>query len=218
MEAASKPRRADAERNHAALLEAAIAGFAERGLDVSVAEIAKRAGVGQGTAFRHFPTKERLVLAVIRRRIDEVLADAAAWEARADGAEALFGFMAGLAEVQAKDRALFESAGTVLLGDPDIREAHAELVAVVARLLKRAQRAGEVRDDVGPMDVLLLVKAVSAAAEALQEIEPRPWRRYLDLVRDALSPEGAQRLSGRPPSRTQFERAVEAKLAAGECG
>jgi AcrR family transcriptional regulator len=218
MEAAAtpKPLRADAERNRSALLEAAIAIFAERGLDVSVAEIAKRAGVGHGTAFRHFPTKERLVVAVIRRRIDEVLADAAAWEARGDGAEALLGFMAGLAEAQAKDRGLFESAGTAVLGDREIREAHAELVSVVARLLKRAQKAGEVRDDVGPMDVLLLVKAVSAAAETMQAIEPRPWRRYLDLVRDGLSPEGARRLSGRPPSRTQFERAMEAKLAARE--
>jgi AcrR family transcriptional regulator len=217
MEAVTKPLRADAERNRSALLEAAIAIFGERGLDVSVAEIAKRAGVGQGTAFRHFPTKERLVLAVVRRRIDEVLADAAAWETRADGAEALFGFMAGLAERQSVDRAVFESAASVILGEPEIREAHHELVTIVGRLLKRAQKAGDVRDDVGAMDVLLLVKAVSVAAEPLQSLEARPWRRYLDLVRDALSPQGASRLAGRPPSRAQFERAMEA-LAQGESG
>jgi AcrR family transcriptional regulator len=218
MEAATKHRRADAERNHSALLEAAIAIFAERGLDVSVAEIAKRAGVGQGTAFRHFPTKDRLILAVVRRRIGEVLADAVEWETRADGAEALFGFMAGLAEMQSRDRALFEAAGSAVLGEPEIREAHHELVAIVGRLLKRAQKAGEVRDDVGPMDVLLLVKAVSAAAEILQAIEPRPWRRYLDLVRDGLSPQGASRLTGRPPSRAQFERAMEAVAQGKTCG
>jgi AcrR family transcriptional regulator len=216
MEAATKPRRADAERNRTALLAAAIELFAERGLDVSVAEIAKRAGVGQGTAFRHFPTKEKLVLAVVRLRIDEVIAAAAEWEERADGAEALFGFMARMAEVQSSDRALFESAGTAVLADPEVREAHAQLVTVVGRLLKRAQKAGEVRDDVGPLDVLLLIKAVGAAAESLQELEARPWRRYLGLVRDALSTEGAQRLPGRPPTRAQFERLVEAKLAAGE--
>src|SRR5580692_2098682 len=78
IDGASQPRRqrADAERNRRALIDAAVEVFGERGLDATVAEVAARAGVGQGTAFRHFPTKEHLIAATVRDMLDRITATA----------------------------------------------------------------------------------------------------------------------------------------------
>src|SRR4051812_33152906 len=199
-----KPLRADAERNRRRLLDAAAACFAERGLDVSVAEIARRAGVGHGTAFRRFPTKEHLVCAVVLDRIDALTALAGTLE----GEDALFAFMRGAIEMLIADRALGESIGTSVLADPGIQEAHRELLDAIEDLVRRGQEAGEVRDDVSAVDVMALTKGVTAASAALLTVKPRIWRRYLDLVHDALRPGAAHELTGRAPTRADLDRGL----------
>ena len=202
--ATAKPLRADAERNRRLLLDAAAECFAERGTDVSVAEIARRAGVGHGTAFRRFPTKEHLVCAVVLDRVEAMTALATDLE----GDEAVFDFMRRAIELQMDDRALGEAFGSAVLADPAIQAAHRELLDAIERLVRRAQEAGQVRDDISAVDVIVLTKGVVAAAEPLHAVKPRIWRRYLDLVRDALRPGAAHPLTGRAPTRAELDRGL----------
>jgi AcrR family transcriptional regulator len=162
--------RADAQRNLDRLLEAAGQCFAERGVDCSVDEIARRAGVGHGTVFRRFPTKEALLLAVVVRRIG-ALAAVAEEAADAPDVEAAFvGFLRSAGESYARDRALVEGLDRCL-DRPEL----AALIAAVDRLVSRAHEAGVVRPELGGEDVLRLVPTASL---------------YPDVVLDGLRPRG----------------------------
>jgi AcrR family transcriptional regulator len=201
--------RSDAERNRRRVLDAAQALFHERGLDVGVAEIAQRAGVGRGTLFRNFPTKQDLIAAIVIDRMHEATAYAGTLLDAPDPAEALFGFLEEIVGPQQLDsRALFDAIGDTFLANQGIRAAHAEIVDAIEQLLTRAKEAGAVRSDVGAMDVLMLVKGVCEAASAFASSEPDMVTRQLDLVRAAVSASAADRpLRGRPPTLADIERA-----------
>jgi AcrR family transcriptional regulator len=201
--------RSDAERNRRRVLDAAQALFHERGLDVGVAEIAQRAGVGRGTLFRNFPTKQDLIAAIVIDRMHEATAYAHTLLDAPDPAEALFGFLEEIVGPQQLDsRALFDAIGDTFLANRGIRAAHAEIVDAIEQLLTRAKEAGAVRGDVGAMDVLMLVKGVCEAASAFASSEPGMVTRQLDLVRAAVSASAADRpLRGRPPTLADIERA-----------
>jgi AcrR family transcriptional regulator len=200
--------RADAERNRRRVVDAAEALFSERGLDVGVAEIAERAGVGRGTLFRNFPSKDDLIAAIVVERMGEAVDRGRTLLGAPDPGEALFEFLAEIAGRQQLDRALFEAVADAWLANDEIRAAHAGVVGVVGELLGRAQEAGAVREDIGAMDVLMLLKGVCAAATAFASSEPGLVTRQLDLVRAAISASAANRpLRGRPPSLADIERA-----------
>ena len=195
----AKPLRADAERNRRLLLDAAAAAFAEQGLDVGVGEIARRAGVGRGTVFRRFPTKEHLIAAIVVDRMHQMIARANELMSHPDPTEALFGLLAVMVQQAQSDRALFESVSENFLSNEDIRRGHNELVEAMGALLRRAQDAGEVRDDVGALDLLMMFKGVCEAARPYNS--PDVAARQLSLVRAALRPvPESERLQGRPPS------------------
>jgi AcrR family transcriptional regulator len=160
--------RADAQRNLDRLLEAAGACFADGGLDVSVDEIARRAGVGHGTVFRRFPTKDALVLAVFTQRLRDLTTAAAAAADEPDGGLAFDGFFRLAAETYAVNRALIEGLERCV-GTPDAEA----LRAAVARLVERAQAEGALRPDVSAHDVLGLVPIAA---------------RYPEIVLDGLRP------------------------------
>jgi AcrR family transcriptional regulator len=215
LDSQARPLRADAERNRRRLLDAAATVFAEHGLDASVSEIARRAGVGQGTVFRRFPSKERLIAAIIVDRLSELTAVGEAQleaDKPADGLQALL--RAG-AELQANDRGFFEGIAGVGLEDEEVRAQHHALIEITRRLVTRAQDAGEIRDDVSAEDVLLLQGAICQGAAPLLEVDPELWRRYFDLVFDALRRDGAHPLSHPAPTPEQFEAAFDAKVRAG---
>lgn len=200
--------RADAERNRRRLLDAAQALFRERGLDVGVAEIAQRAGVGRGTLFRNFPTKQDLVAAIVIERMREATGSARSLLDAPDAGEALFGFLEEMVGRQQLDRCMFDAVADAFLANDEIRAAHAEIVAGMEDLLARAKQAGAVRADVGAMDVLLLLKGVFEAASAFAVSEPGMVARQLDLIRAAISARAADRpLRGRPPTLDDIERA-----------
>jgi AcrR family transcriptional regulator len=200
--------RADAERNRRRLLDAAQELFRERGLDVGVAEIAQRAGVGRGTLFRNFPTKQDLIAAIVIERMNEATEYGRKLLDAPNAAEALFGFLEEIAGRQQVDRSLFEAVADTFLANQEIRAAHAEIVGGLDDLLDRAKDAGAVRSDVGAMDVLMLLKGVCETASALPTIEPGIVGRQLDLVRAAISTSAAdQPLRGRPPTLADVERA-----------
>jgi AcrR family transcriptional regulator len=199
--------RADAERNRRRLLDAAEALFSERGLDVGVAEIAERAGVGRGTLFRNFPSKEDLIAAIVVERMAEGVDRGRMLLDAPDPGEALFEFLAEIAGRQQLDRALFEAVADTWLANDEIRAAHAEVVGVVGDLLGRAQDVGTVRGDISAMDVLMLFKGVCETASAFAHIDSEIVPRHLDLLRAALRADPApQALRGRAPTLEDVER------------
>jgi AcrR family transcriptional regulator len=208
MASTDRTLRSDAERNRRRVIDAAQALFRERGLEVGVAEIAQRAGVGRGTLFRNFPTKQDLVAAIVIDRMNEAAEDLRGLVDAPDAGEALWGFLEEMVGRQQLDRCLFDAVEDTFLANDEIRAAHAEIVGGIEELLTRAKDAGAVRADVGAMDVLLLLKGVFEAASAFASSEPGMVARQLDLVRAAISAGAADRpLRGRPPTLADIERA-----------
>ena len=169
--------RADAQRNLALVLEAAAAAFAEHGPDVSVDEIARRAGVGHATVFRRFPTKDALLFAVLRARLEEVTELARAALEAPDPDVAFTEFIWALMAIHARDRGLHQCFDRCLKE----REAQ-EVEELMQRIVRRAQEAGAVRSDVSPADVPNLIGAAIRSAPAEQ------WRLYVEIVLAGLRP------------------------------
>jgi AcrR family transcriptional regulator len=167
--------RADAQRNLNRVLEAAAEAFSESGPDVSVDEIARRAGVGHATVFRRFPTKDALIRAVVEQRVDEVVSLARAALAAADAGAAFTEFVWAAMELHARDRGLFECMDRCTKD-----EKTEEIAALSGQIVKRAQKARAIRRDLGPADISSLLKAVLVAAPEDQ------WRRHVEVVLDGL--------------------------------
>ncbi len=183
--AAPRRQRADAERNRRALIGAAIEVFGERGLDATVAEIAQRAGVGQGTAFRHFPTKEHLIAAIVRDMVDRITVTATALLEEPDPVNALRELLhAGSALMVSNHGFKDATANSPVLEDPLVHEGHERLLEVIGRLLSRAQATGEIRADLTAEDVPLLLCAISATEIPghAGDGDPALWERYFEIV------------------------------------
>jgi AcrR family transcriptional regulator len=200
-----RPLRVDAERNLRRLLDAAAQAFAEEGLGVSVAEIARRAEVGKGTVFRRFPTKEHLVAAIVCDRLQEIARTGTKLLAMDDAGAALLHFMRAGAEVQAKDRGFLEAAAGAELEFEEVLEAKQKLLRVTSGLLERAQMQGIVRGDVTAEDIVLMECACCQASAPFHAAVPELWRRYIDLVFDGLRAEAAHPLS--EPALTEAQLA-----------
>src|SRR3954454_25153551 len=187
--------RADAARNRELIIAAAAAVFAERGLEAATAEIAHRAGVGEATLFRRFPTKDDLIDAIIATRMEDMpaLVDAAADEA--DPAAALERLMQDLVKQFSRDRGFFEAAGERCMNDPKFAAVRGHGMEAVGRLLKRAQEAGAVRSDLSPSDISFLAGSAMYAMEVSKPgLRDDLWKRYLRVILDGMRPEGASRL------------------------
>ena len=138
------PLRADAQRNLGRVLDAAAEAFAEHGADVSVDEIARRAGVGHATVFRRFPTKDALIEAVVLKSVSELVAAAEAALEEPDAGEAFRHFVWRAAELQSRDRALFEGLGRCV-ATPEVGELQVAVAKVVARAGGRRGATGRGR-------------------------------------------------------------------------
>lgn len=199
--------RADAERNRRRLLDAAAELFGERGLDVGVAEIAQRAGVGRGTLFRNFPTKEDLIAAIVVDQMNEATERGRELLDAPDPGAALFDYLDEMAGRQQRARPLFESVTDEFLANDDIRAGHHAIVDVLDALLTRAQDAGAVRHDVKALDLLMLLKGVCETSAQFQDLDPQVLERHLDLLRAALAPPATpQKLRGRSATLSDIER------------
>ncbi len=207
--------RADAERNRVRLLDAATQMFCERGLDVGVGEIAQQAGVGRGTLFRNFPSKEHLIAAIVVERMRESISRGQAALEAADAGQALFDLIEQSVGRSQTDRALFDAIAETWLANDEIRQIHGELIDVLDALVRKAQDAGAVRTDISAVDVLMMVKGVCEVVGSFQHVKPEVIWRQLDLVRSAISAPGAERpLRGAPPSLEDLEQAKTPKPAA----
>jgi AcrR family transcriptional regulator len=179
----ARPLRADAARNRARVLEVAYETFAAEGLGVPIDEIARRAGVGAGTVYRHFPTKEDLFRAVISDRINGIVEDGRVVLASGDPGEALFTFLRAVVLWSATDRGLAEALAGVGINIedavPDLEEA---FLGLLGELLRAAQGAGTVRRDVDVRDV----KTILVGAQAMQSYKPDAAARLVEVVLDGL--------------------------------
>jgi AcrR family transcriptional regulator len=202
--------RADAERNRRRLIAAASEMFSERGLDVGVAEIAERAGVGRGTLFRNFPTKQDLIAAIVVERMRESVARGQAALEAPDPGEALFELIENSAVRSQSDRALFDALTEEWLARPEIHAVHAEMLETLDALLTRAQAAGSVRADIGAVDVVMLIKGVCEVQRSFSHVSPAMAERQLDLVRSAIATEPSRiALRGERPTLADLEHHPE---------
>jgi AcrR family transcriptional regulator len=190
MAAPGRPLRADAARNRALILDAARAAFADGGLDVGVEEIARRAGVGKGTLYRRFPTKEALVQAIVQDRLDELEAIAARCEAFSDAGEGFAQFLSEAARMQASDQGFLDVVAQ-RMGSVLTAEQQRWLLGILAGPLLRAQASGQVRGDLVVEDVPLLLRMLGATARS-GPAGPAgaDWERYLGLLLDGLRASG----------------------------
>lgn len=184
-----RPLRRDAERNRQRILETAGALFAERGLGVSLDEIARHAGVGVGTVYRRFPDKEQLIDALFEDRLTEILATATASLEISDPWEGLAHFIERSMELQVADRALKELLLSTTTAHARIEQGRSQIQPVVEAILDRARAAGAVREDLDISDVLLLQHAIGEAADYTHEVAPEAWRRILCIALDGLRPD-----------------------------
>jgi AcrR family transcriptional regulator len=148
-----RPLRADAWRNREKILRAAREAFAESGYSVQLDEIAARAGVGPGTVYRHFPSKDALFQAVVAARIEDLIDDARAGARAPDPGSAFFGFLARIGEEAAAKRDLPDAIAIA----GSLQDA---LNAALDVLLRRAQESGAVRADIGTADLIVLLKGM----------------------------------------------------------
>lgn len=148
-----RPLRADAQRNREKVLRAATEAFAASGYGVPLDEIAALAGVGPGTVYRHFPTKEALFEAVVTARVESLVGDARARADATDPGQAFFAFLARIGREAAAKRDLPDA---ITITGP-LQE---NLFAAIDVLLHRAQQAGAVRTDISTADLIVLVKGL----------------------------------------------------------
>jgi AcrR family transcriptional regulator len=184
---AARPLRADARRNREKVLAAAAAAFTESGIEAQVEDIARRAGVGVGTVYRHFPTKDALVTAMAEQRFS--LMSAAIEAALEQDGEAWDIFAAAIwssASEAAADVAWCE----IMAGHPSAVHAVAEgrqrLSTATATLIGRAQASGAMRADATVEDIRTIMCGFGHVAAAQRAGAPLNWERYLTIALDGL--------------------------------
>lgn len=182
---AVKPLRADARRNVQRVLEAAEAVFATEGLAVPIDVVAERAGVGIGTVYRHFPTKDALFKAVVMARMEGLVRRAEQLSTQLGAADAMFRFVAEMAKLAYEKRDLTDE---LCRAGMDGAEVHStikdELTRAFDVLLQRAQATGAVRSDVSAADVTALLMGTCVAAD--RRAGPEVTRRLVSVVCDGL--------------------------------
>ncbi|HEX6524567.1 MAG TPA: TetR/AcrR family transcriptional regulator [Streptosporangiaceae bacterium] len=182
----SQPLRRDAERNRQRILAAAAEVFTQRGLEVSLDEVARHAGVGVGTVYRRFADKEELVRTLFTERIDKLAAIAERALEMPDPWEALVSFLDEWVSALAGDVGLRDLLMFATYAQDRASYARHTFAPLVTALVDRAKASGHVRADLCPTDIPFIVLMLSAAAEYAHESRPEIWRRYLTLFIDGM--------------------------------
>ena len=184
--AQARPLRRDAERNRLLILSAARAVFARRGLDASLDEVAREAGLGVGTVYRRFPNRDALIDALLAEgiaAIERIVTDARTMARAWDG---LRHFMASMLELQARDKGLRDVMVYRHLPEVD-HDAVRDLVKpVLYELVERAKAEGDLRPELTATDVAVLEVAALGTVEFTAPAGPDVWRRYLAIMLDGM--------------------------------
>jgi AcrR family transcriptional regulator len=182
-----RPLRADAAKNRERILVAARQVFAERGLDATLDDVAAQAGLGVGTVYRRFPSKDDLVEALFAEAVIDIVDLAERAATMDDSWEGLVWFLERANEMQAEDlglRDVFLLGGD---GESRVSLARDNIVPPVTHLIERAQEDGYLRRDFISTDFPMIYLMVSSVAAYTNAVAPGLWRRYLSLVIDGMA-------------------------------
>lgn len=205
---APRALRVDAARNREAIVAAARSVFAEQGLGSPLDEIARRAGVGNATLYRRFPTREELVQAALLGPMAEYLTAAEDGLADPDPWTGFRGYVLRLCELQARDRGLADLLVTTVRTPSDELEQLRDTAFERSRqLIARAQAAGALRADFRHQDLPLLLMANAGLVQRTQDQAPGSWRRIAAFVLDGLQA-GAATPAPPPPDEHAVARAM----------
>lgn len=208
----AEPRRlrADAARNRQLLIDAAEELFARRGLDVTLDEIARRAGVNVATAYRNFANKHELAKAFLQRSVDQAVAVAQEAAANPDPWDGLTQFLQRCLELIARNHSLIDVL-TRAYGSEWFDQLHDRMRQPVEELLERGRRDGAIRPDLARTDIGIILTMLGAVVE-FESSDARLARRYLSLLLAGLRPSDSP-LEGRAPTDDQL-RPMARSLAA----
>jgi AcrR family transcriptional regulator len=184
----ARPLRKDALRNRNRLIQAAREVFAMRGFEASMDDIAHYAGLGVGTAYRHFANKYELANAIFDDAVTSFVSAAGRALDEDDAWAALVGLIERTLEAQTNNRAMREILLGVNQEDP---EHHRSMTAAFAQPFERAKAAGAIREDAEVTDVGALLVMLCTIADTTADHNPRLWRRYLPILLQGLRPDGA---------------------------
>jgi AcrR family transcriptional regulator len=204
----AKPLRRDARQNREKLIAAATGMFAERGLDVPLEEIARRAGVSIGTLYNRFPTREALIEEVFTDQISAQLVAGEQALACDDPWEGFAGYVERLCELQAQSRGLTDVMSMRFAEAGRLTEACERGLAQAAGLIARAQEHSVLRADFTSQDLVCIIWANARILEATATVAPRVWRRNLAFYLDGLRAEAAHPVAEPPLSPDQLEQAM----------
>lgn len=207
-----KPLRRDAERNRQLILQAGRELFAERGLGVTLDDIAARAGVGVGTVYRRFPDRDALVDALFTERIADLVAGAQASLELEDPWEGLVQFMRNHMKAQQLDRAYASVVMTDAHGHDAVLRAKAQLQPIVEQIVQRAHDAKVIRQDLAVSDVPLLMLMLGTVLDATRDLQPDLWERFFTIALDGIRPGATSPLPCRPLSSDEIPEAMRCGL------
>jgi AcrR family transcriptional regulator len=200
--------RSDGLRNRDALLAAAREAFAEHGLNASLQQVARAAGVAIGTLYRHFPTRDDLLVAVFAEKLRIVADTGERALAHTDAWEGFVLFLETLCGLQAGDLGFNELASMDRPASGDAAQVRMHIHQLWRRLLARAQEDGAVRRDLTLNDMFVLLWSHSRIIDATYGVAPRAWRRHLHLMLDAYRAERAHPLPEPALTARQMELAT----------
>lgn len=208
--APEKPLRRDAEENRRRLLDAAAAVFAEFGLEATMDDVAERAGVGVGTAYRRFANKEELLDALFRERIGELDAIMDRAGSTDDPWQGVVSYLRDTVALTAGDRGLRE----LMLNPPEgldfVDEARLRLGPKIDTLVARAHAAGSLRIGIESGDLVMVVLMLSTVADYRHDQAEPPWHRYFELVVNGLRADAGEPLPGVAPSAQEADELIKA--------
>lgn len=206
---AERKLRADAARNRQRVLAAAAEVFAERGLDVSLDEVAHAAGVGVGTLYRRFPNKEALVDALFEDKVENMVVLAHEAEALDDPWEGFVYFIEHALERQVRNRGLRDVLLRSEFACASAARTRDAVAPILTAIIERAQVTGKLRPDVVVNDVPMLVTMLGAVSDYVGPNDPELWQRYMMLILDGLvADRGAWTPLGNPPSQAVVDAAL----------
>ncbi|MFJ3034804.1 TetR/AcrR family transcriptional regulator [Curtobacterium pusillum] len=207
-----RPLRADAARNRELILQTARKCFAERGLSVTLNDIAHEAGVGVGTVYRRFADKDSLIEALLATKFEAMNEAAARAADEVDPREALRVYLMGVFEFRARDRALADAIVRAGKARPSIVQERDRLETQVSAIIERAETAGVVRAGFDYRDLPMLTSMVGAVADSTRAHDPNAWRRYAEVLIEGVLPGGTDApMLGTPLDRESIERALHAQ-------
>jgi AcrR family transcriptional regulator len=199
--------RADAARNREAIIATAREVYGQRGLDAPLDDIARSAGVGNATLYRHFPSRCALVAAAFADALRLVIDNAERALGSADAWSGFADHVTFLCRLQATDRGLADLLTTQVTAAPDLETLRGEAYRALVRLADRARDAGSLRADFASQDIVLLLMANAGLVHRTAVAAPQAWHRFVDLVLDGLRSQAATP-GAPPPSAAAVQRAM----------